>query len=158
MGSMQAEKPSWIKSQESAERILKGFFVSNPRAENVSVEEIYRVSRRDPEREKTNRSWLGNILSSLKYYDLVKPVYSYRGARKLSGLQLTDKGKEVVHPPEDQEEAIAGVYSPYSPVNYGVSVFEDKLSPQDLLNYVQTFRRQNPGLEVTFGIRVKDEG
>jgi hypothetical protein len=73
---------------------LRSFYAHASKPDVVTVEEIYALSDRDSAQVEKNKTWLRNRLTPLKYYRLIKPVYSSEG--QLIEIELTQKGKEAI--------------------------------------------------------------
>jgi len=67
----------------------------------ITLPEAYSAFDRDAHDARANRIWLGNKLTFLKRYDLVKPLYIMKdNSQVLEKLQLTAHGKSILQRPE----------------------------------------------------------
>ncbi len=86
------------KSKQSSIRNLKKFFSSVPDSDSITLEDAYKAFNRDLSKTQSNKNWITNLMTHLKWNNLVLPVYSSSdaGRRILIGLQLTMEGKKCL--------------------------------------------------------------
>ncbi|HLC87824.1 MAG TPA: hypothetical protein VJG66_02105 [Patescibacteria group bacterium] len=104
--------------------------------------------------EAKNKSWFSNKLPHLKYYDLVKPVYSYeQKPRKLEGIELTLEGRRELR------RGGSGIVQStlFSPLANDQEVISSKneIDVKDVLEVIRKLKETNPDFEVTFNLDVK---
>jgi hypothetical protein len=140
------KKPKNYISNTAAIENLKRLFATSPNADQLSLEELFIAAGRDLGNDQTNRNWLANKLTQLKYHDLVLPVYKYGQRKELVAVKLSLKGKNAL-----------GRLSPQP--NGGERLLPAAISGDvntlDLANAVRTFRDNYPEFEVIFDIRLK---
>lgn len=153
MSSMITKGKNYI-SETAATATLQKLFSSSLASDKVSLDELLSAFGRENIDEATNKNWISNKLSQLKYHSLVKPVYEFdinTRRNKLAGVQLTMAGKkalgriEVDEPVKDQQEGNDD------------SVRSKHTSINDALAIVRELRRQNPDFEIVFTIKPKEE-
>lgn len=139
-------------SEYSATRTLQRFFAKYPEANSITVPQIFdSVERNGPEYVDKNDGWLSNKLTGLYAHSLVKPVYSYNPWRKLEKLELTQRGKTALN----REDA------PSIEDRENTDTTERKsggttVTYQDLAKAVVAFRNDNPDLDITFEVKLKE--
>ena len=139
---------------------LARFFSGNPDADSVTLEQIFNATGRDLAREKQNKSWLFNKLTSMKPYNLLIRKYatSKDGFEVLSGLSLTDAGKAALGRPllttttTTRTNSISGTARIVSTVPD-----LDHVTPEVVYRYVKELRKQMPSFRIVFEIRPRDE-
>lgn len=134
------------KSKDAATVTLQRFFAQNPDSDEVSISDIFNATGREAEKSEINMSWLSNHLTTLRYYGLVSSVYNYDGRKKLDKIRLTTAGKKALGRIED-EPAEDGEGSGGS---------TSRVSLDDALRVVNKFKKENPGFEVVFTVKLKD--
>lgn len=85
------------KKEQSAIKNLKRIFRNTPESDSILLDDIYPIFGRDLTKAKSNKNWITNVMSHLRYHNLIASTYTYyTGKRVLSGLQLTMKGKKAL--------------------------------------------------------------
>jgi hypothetical protein len=138
-----------IKTKESSIENVKRLF-SNTSEDSTSIHEAYAAWGRDLEKVEDNKSWLSNLLTHLKYHNLVVPVYAFKsGHRMLDGLRLTIEGKKALGRIEDS--AIGSMGNSSTPEG---SSSNSTLT--DVMKTIAKLRRQYPEFQITFDIKLKE--
>jgi hypothetical protein len=140
------KKPKNYISQTAAVENLRRLFAASPNADQLSLEELFIASGREREDPQTNRNWLANKMTQLKYYNLIKSVYKYGQRKELVALQLTIKGKKALGRLTDG--AADGQQLVELGLNHGINTL-------DVANAVRSFRDNYPEFEVIFDIKLK---
>lgn len=122
-------------SRRTAVEVTRSLFGGSDRLVELSLEDIFVATGRDPGNRRQNKRWLANRLTALKYYDLVAPVYARRG-RKLTHVRLTHTGQQALAAPR--------------PVPPGSVVTLDSIARR-----VCEFNRQNPHLKARLTAEVR---
>ena len=131
-------------SQKAATETLQLLF-SHTREDKITLEEAFRAWGRDNYSLEKNRKWFDNKMTHLKYYDLIRPVYERRNARRvLVGIQLTLQGKRAVGRIEGDNKN-----------NVEVSLGINNISLGQVTKLVSLFRKQNPEYDIIFEVRLK---
>ena len=136
-----------IKKEDSAVDNVKRFFSNSPNSDIVSIEEAFASWGRPNSDPEKNKAWLSNVLFHLKYYDLVKPGYSYsHGRKRIEKIQLTLKGKKALGRIESEN------------VNEGGSAIEkrDGITIEDILKALPKLRKENPDFNIMFSVSPKE--
>jgi hypothetical protein len=133
-------------SQVAAVENLKRLFATSPNSDQLSLEELFIAAARDDQPPQTNRNWLANKMTQMKYHDLIQPVYKYGKRKELVALQLTLRGKKVL-----------GRISPqaHSSQSLTDASLSGEINTLDVAAAVRAFRDNYPEFEVTFDIRLK---
>ena len=144
-----AKIKNYRKTEEAAIENVKRFFSKNPDDDAISLESAFIAwGRSNPENIEQHKAWLANNLSHIKYYGLIRPIYSYENARKrLVKLQLTTKGKKAIGRIEDYENDNSGVATD---TNGGTS------SITDVMKIVSQLQKKHPEFEITFDVKLKN--
>ena len=135
------------RSKEASVGNLRRFFTNTPNDDVVSLQAIYIAWERTDYPEAKNKIWLGNLLTSLKYHNLVKPVYKVRNARRvLDGVQLTMEGKRALGRiegaiPLDDKTVPNGI---------------KEISIEQIMKAMPRLRRENPEFNITFSVIPKE--
>lgn len=136
------------RSKEASIGNLNRFFSNTPNDDFVSLSAIYIAWERTHYPEDKNKIWLGNILTSMKYHNLVKPVYKVRnGRRVLEGIQLTMEGKRALGRIEG-----VGSASEILPTNNGIK----EVSIEQIMKAMPRLRRENPEFNIVFSVTPKE--
>lgn len=156
------------KSKQAAIKNLRKFFKNSPGRDSIKLEDAYVAYDRRSFDPILNKNWVTNIMTHLKYHDLIVPVYSYpKGKRVLTGIQLTLKGKRVLGRIRSRDELASKTmsiragshnhnYRSLQPTN--VSRYSRSYSLQDVLGVVARLRRENPEFEIVFDVKLKGPG
>lgn len=142
-----------------ATQILRKFFPDSSRSE-VSLDEIFRKTKRENYDELRNRQWLANQLTPVRSWHLVESKFSNEpGPKKVVAIQLTKAGEEALSTHQSQE--------PITTVNTatttdGVSGFESfyDLTIRQAVDLVSKDKRKYPDSDVSLsfqsrGVRVE---
>jgi hypothetical protein len=116
---------------------LKRFF-ADPHADIVTLEDIYAATKRDLTKEEKNRAWIGNKLTHLKHYGLVRPIYSYGSQKVLEKVQLTDEGKKALQRSGDSKLNLRSV------------------SLEGIAQDIREFEKQNPSIKLDLSVKIKE--
>lgn len=136
------------RSKEASVGNLKRFFLNTPNDDYISLTGIYVAWERTQYTEDKNKIWLGNVLTSMKYHNLVKPVYKVRnGRRVLDGIELTMEGKKALGRIEGVESI-----SDIRPTNN----WTKELSVEQIMKAMPRLRRENPEFNITFSVVPKE--
>lgn len=120
----------------TATKALRSLFGDGAQ-ETLTLEEVFLKAGRDMTKATQNTRWLQSKLTDLRYYGLVRSVYSSMYRRRLQAITLTERGKfELSRMP-------ASNYSN----NRGVTL-------DSLAESIRWFRRQNPTIEVHFSVHI----
>jgi len=137
------------KGRDASIENVKRLF-SSTSGDTVSIAEVFQSWPRDPENEKRNRAWLSNLLSLMKFHNLVKPYYiTKNGPKTLDKLELTLEGKEVL----GRSEESSGSNGIVSQTTGGNS----KISIEDILKAVPKLRKENPEFDIEFSVKPKED-
>ena len=136
------------KGRNASVENVKRLF-SSTSGNTVSIEDVFRSWPRDPNEEKINRGWLSNLLSLIKFHNLVKPIYTTKnGPKTLVELQLTPEGKEVL--------GRATVNSSNSEMVPSSGDGKNNVADlDDIAKKIAKWEQQNEQFEVTFNVRLK---
>lgn len=130
------------KSKEASIANLKKIFSKNPEASSLTLREVYIGYGRDLTDENLNKNWIANLLTNLRFYKLVLPVYGREnGKRVLSGISLTMAGKNAISP---DEEII--------PVEEKSGADGDVVK---IMRAVAKLKAENPDFDIDFNIKLK---
>ncbi len=139
------------KTKSSAIDNVKRIFSNTP-ADSVSLQDAFQAWGRDLEKFEENKSWLSNIMTHLKYHNLIVPTYSSKtGYRKLDKLQLTLEGKKALGRTDGNYEHDSTLIT--NPMN-------DNHIPLDIKNVmrmVSQLRKENPDYEIMFDVKLKNK-
>lgn len=140
------------KTKISAIKNLKKFFINSPQYDSIKLEDAYLAFNRDLSQKESNKRWITNLLTHLKYHDLVTSVYSSKtGKRVLIGLQLTMEGKRAIgriqantEPREESSRAAA-------------ALADTKVDILNVMKIVAKLREDNQEYEIVFDVRLKKD-
>jgi len=140
------QRPKNYISQTAAVENLKRLFANNPDSDQLSVEELLIAAARDDQKPQTNRNWLANKMTQMKYHDLIRPVYRYGERKKLVGIELSIRGKKALGriSADSSKTGQLPATQPGSP-----------LGVQDITGSVKNFRDNNPEFDVVFELKLK---
>lgn len=134
------------KSKHAAIDNAKRLFADTPDQDTITIEQAIKSWGRPEDKDyETNKTWLANKLTDLKYYKLVTPLYDYGdGRKKLNKIQLTMEGKKALgrlqtEPTEEIE------------VNK-----KQKVLITDVLSLVARLKKENPEYEIIFDMKLKE--
>lgn len=112
---------------------LRTIFV-DPGKDILALDEIFRMTGRDPQQPERNKRWLQNRLITLRYYEFVTPIYTKGNPRReLVEIQLTPTGKA----------ALANTVSSRA------------ITLESIARDIKAFERQNPSMTLDFVARVR---
>lgn len=116
--------------------IFKGY-------DEVSLQEAFSLSKRDLQSKVKNRQWIGYKLAGWRKKGLVEAIYGSTAGSYgvLVGIKLTELGKKKLVR------------------NLVESKHESNLAPvKDILESVRRLKRAHPEWEITFEVRLKEQG
>ena len=133
-----------MKSKVASIENVKKFF-SGSSGDEITLEEAFESWGRPTENVEQNRGWMSNLLTHLKYHNLVNPIYDTKsGYRKLGGLQLTLEGKRAIGRFEKDNGTVTNGHA--------------KISIEDIMKAVPKLRKENPEFRIRFVVEPKEEG
>jgi hypothetical protein len=109
--------------------------------DEVSLQEAFSLSKRDPQSKVKNRQWIGYKLPRWRKKGLVEATYGSTAGSygDLVGIKLTELGKKLVR-------------------NLVESKHESNLTPvKDILEMVRQLKRAHPEWEINFEVRLKEQ-
>ena len=140
-----------IKGEIASIENVKRFFANTPNVDEISLGDAFLAwGRPNPEDIEGNKAWLSNMLSHLKYHDLLVPVYTFdSGRKKLTKLRLTLKGKKMLGRIEGTQ------YAENEPiaVKNGIA---NSISVEDIMRVLPKLKQNNPDFNITFSVTPKD--
>jgi hypothetical protein len=124
-------------TQRAAIAALRKIFVDSDK-DILTLDEIFDVVGRDPRQPESNRRWLQNRLTTLRYYEFVAPIYtkyttSSNPHRKLVKVQLTPTGKTALTS----------------------EVSSRAITLESIARDIKAIERQNPSIALDFTVRVR---
>ncbi len=138
-----------FKGRDTAIDIVRKFF-SGSNSDEITLQEAFEAWGRPIEKVKQNRGWMSNVLTHLKYHNLVKPLYDTKsGYRKLGGLQLTLEGKRAIGRFEEDNGNDTA-----SQVTNG----HTKISIENIMKAIPKLRKENPEFYIDFVVKPKETG
>src|SRR3989344_1149496 len=143
------------KTLESATENVKKFF-SHADGDILTLEEVFAAwgDRNDRSFEE-NKSWISNLLTHLKYHNLVKPIYSRKNKRRiLTKIQLTLIGKKALGRVDESMRITP------EPARETQESHPDgtngKMSLSDAMQMIAKLRKDNPEYQITFDIKLRE--
>src|SRR5437899_1880637 len=74
-------------------RVLEYIFSHTPE-DTIAISKIFEIYKRDPNKERGNKSWVIKKMKDLKYHGLITSLYQISPhGRILDKMRLTDEGK-----------------------------------------------------------------
>lgn len=138
-----SEVPYW-KTKKAADSILRKFFAGTMNDE-VTVDYIFNVSKRDLRAKNKNSAWLSNKLSSLRIWNYIDTHYSETDRKRVGSISLTPQGREAL-----------GRTSADSTKNVEAKDHTNEVTPESVYRDIKILRQQNPSFEVVFEFRPKE--
>lgn len=140
-----------IKSEITSIENVKRFFANSPDVDEISLAKAFLAwGRPNPDNIEGNKAWLSNMLSHLKYHDLLVPVYTFdSGRKKLSKLRLTLKGKKML----GRIEGTQYVENAPIAIKNGSA---NSISVEDIMRVLPKLRQDNPEFNITFSVTPKE--
>lgn len=136
-----------MKSRETSIENVKKLF-SGSSGDEVTLQDAFKSWGRPTENIKQNRGWMSNVLTHLKYHNLVKPLYDTKsGYRKLGGLQLTLEGKRAIG--KFEEDSSNGTSTQLTNGHTQISI-------EDILKAIPKLRKENPEFDIDFAVKPKE--
>lgn len=136
-----------MRSLEASTESIKRIFGEDENTFFVTVEQAANNAGRGNKSRVENVSWLSTLANHLKYHDLVKVIYSYRGRKRLDGLQLTAKGREIIgHSELISENDVAGDNKTPRQISFS-----------DVMKVVAKLRTDNPEYDIVFDVKLRDK-
>lgn len=138
---------TWSSSVENVKRL----FSNTPNQDTIDLKDAFIAwERPNPENVESHKAWLSNMLFHLKYHDLLLPVYSFNtGHKKITGLQLTLKGKKALG---RIGESVGNDTREASYVNG-----QSKISLDDIMRAIPKLKQENPEFNITFSVIPKKD-
>src|ERR1700691_2674559 len=120
-------------THRAAVAALHTIFV-DPYKDILTLDEIFRVVGRDPQKPERNKRWLQNRLITLRYYEFVTPIYTKSNPRReLVEIQLTPTGKAAL----------------------ASEVSSRAITLESVARDIKAFERQNPSMTLDFAAKVR---
>lgn len=143
------------KTRESSIENVKKFF-SNTSGDAITLEEAFAAwGDRDDRSFEDNKSWISNLLTHLKYHNLVKPIYSRKNKRRvLTRIQLTLVGKKALGRIDESTEIAPEFVKEVQEDHYNRS--NGKMSLSDAMKMIAKLRKDNPEYQITFDIKLRE--
>ena len=132
-------------SRTAAVENLRRLFSPSPNADQLSLQEIFIAAGRERENEQTNRNWLANKMTQLKYHNLIKPIYKYGQRKELVAIKLGLEGKKALGRLSEGRENPPLLNSALSADGPALEIAEA----------VRAFRDNYPEFDVVFEVRLK---
>jgi len=129
-------------------------FLHAPESDSILLEEAYTAFNRDLTNEAVNKNWITNLMTHLKWHNLIIPTYSTSdtGRRVLKGLQLTMEGKRSLGRIETAKEG--DVLLPNTTYVYP-SQAEKEISVSDVMKAIAKLKETHPEFEISFDMKLK---
>lgn len=142
------------KSKPSAVKNLKKLFMYSPESDSIVLSEAYTAFGRDLTKEKINHNWMTNLMTHLKWHNLIIPTYSTSdtGRRVLKGIQLTMEGKRSIGRIESAKEG--DVLLPNTAYEFH-SQSEREISVSDIMKAIAKLKETHPEFEIIFDMKLK---
>ncbi len=134
------------KSRESSVETVRHLF-QNTEENSISLKEAYTAWGRDLTKESENKAWLANKLTSLKYHNLINPIYTTSNNRRvLNEIQLTVEGKRAIG-------KIGDAILPDQPLP-----LRDRrtVTIEDIMKAIPRLRKENPEFDILFKVTPKE--
>lgn len=142
------------KSKPSSIKNLKKLFIQAPESDSILLEEAYTAFGRDLTKEKINKNWITNLMTHLKWHNLIIPTYSKSdtGKRVLKGIQLTMEGKRSIGRIESAKEG--DTLLPNMPYALCPQA-EREISVSDIMKAIAKLKETHPEFEIIFDMKLK---
>lgn len=142
------------KSKQSSTRNLKVFFKNMPESDSVTLQEAYVAFGRDLSKEQSNKNWITNLMTHLKWHNLIIPTYSTSdaGRRVLKGFGLTMEGKRALG---RIEVAKVGEYMQPNTTYLLPNQGEREIEVSDIMNAIAKLKEKHPEFEISFDMKLK---
>jgi hypothetical protein len=137
------------KTRETSINTVKQFFKDSS-SDIITLEEAFKSWGRDLQKIDDNKAWLSNKMTSLKYHNLVVPIYSIiNNKRVLSKIQLTLEGKKAIG--RIGENIITDTLRSSPDQDSRTEITLD-----DILRVIPKLKKENPDFNVTFSVTPKE--
>jgi hypothetical protein len=134
-----------------AQKVLKEFFSDTPHSDEVSFDELVRVTGRTAKTEAANRQYISNKLSILRSYNLIDTIYVTDGRRKVSSIKLTPEGMKAIG---RSSEGLTDNTIIQEPETY---MGGRDITLESVLRDVKVLRKQLPSFSVELIIKPKED-
>ena len=138
-------------SEGAATETLQRIYSNSPDSDVVRLGDIFIATERTAIDEGTNRNWLANKMTQLRYHNLINPVYRFDGRKRLDGVQLTIKGKRALGRLDADLIEDVTENTNITPLKTGVS----SLTLDDILEAVATLQEKHSGWDIQFTVNPK---
>jgi len=142
------KKPKNFISEGAAVELLQRIF-GNTDTDVMTLQEVYVAAGRGELDEETNRNWVNNVMTKLRYHSLITPDYTYGNRKKLSGIKLTIAGRTAIGRAASDEAA--GVDNGSRPPRPATSLTLD-----EMLATVEQLRKKYPAFDIELIIKPKE--
>lgn len=139
------KRPKNYISETAAVENLRRLFSPNPNADQLSLEEVFIAAGRERENGRTNRNWLANKMTQLKYHGLIRPIYKYGQRKELAAIKLSLKGKKALGRLSEGRDNSSLLNS----------ALGTDVSAIEVAAAVRAFRDNYPEFDVVFEVRLK---
>lgn len=141
------------KSKPSAVKNLRKLFMNSPESDSILLQEAYVAFGRDLADEKGNKNWVTNLMTHLKWHNLIIPSYSTSdmGRRVLKGIQLTMEGKRSLGRIESAKEGETLLPN----TTYVLPNAEKEMNVSDIMNAIAKLKEKHPEFEIVFDMKLK---
>lgn len=135
---------------------LRRLFLYSPESDSISLEQAYTAFNRDLSKEQSNKNWITNLMTHLKWHNLILPTYGVNngGKRVLKGLELTMEGKKGlgrIETPQKEFDAFGVMRTNFS--EFKVEHELDNVS--SILKAIAKLRENHPEFEIVFDMKLK---
>ena len=137
------------KSREASVETVRHIF-QNTNEDYIALEDAFKSWGRDLSKVEENKAWFSNKLTSLKYHNLVIPIYTTNNNRRiLKKIQLTIEGKKAIgRLVKDTGLTIGSVVDIRSEHN--------EITIEDILKAIPKLRKENPDFDIIFKVTPKE--
>lgn len=142
------------KSKQSSVRNLRMFFKNMPESDSITLQDAYVAFNRDLSKEQSNKNWITNLMTHLKWHNLIIPTYSTgdTGRRILKGLGLTMEGKRSLGRIETAKVGESMLpNTTYLLPNQG----EREIEISDIMKAIAKLKETHPEFEISFDMKLK---
>jgi hypothetical protein len=137
---------SKYKTKETSVENVQLLF-QNTTEDRISVGEAYKAWGRDTNKVEENKIWLSNKLTSLKFHNLVSPIYTVINNRRvLNAIQLTIEGKRALGRIGENVEVIN------APPNQS----NELITIDAILKAIPRLKKENPDFDIVFKVNPKN--
>lgn len=140
------KKSKHFISEGAAVELLQRIF-GNTDADTLTLKEVYLAAGRGEIDEETNRNWVNNVMTKLRYHSLITPDYTYGNRKKLSGIKLTIAGRTAIGRTAGDETDNGTVRQPRQTAS---------LTLDEMLATVEQLRKKYPAFDIDLVIKPKE--